>query len=126
MQRTGVRRHSGRAGTDGGDIVGGRPVERSLAFEHAASCVLRCALTDGRGVVVQPIPAARGVSGGHVQGVRGSSIATTESGNGDGVLLADDVVGAARAVGSEVGVGVDIEVEALVSTEMTAFEDGQR
>ena len=46
-----------------------------------------------------------------------------ESGKGDGVLFADDVVGAARAVGGEVAVARDVAVQALVSPEITTPKD---
>ena len=65
-------------------------------------------MTDGRGGVVHPDPTASGVGGGLVQGVGESRIAAREAGDGDGVLFADDVVGAALAISDDVAVGGDL------------------
>lgn len=114
----GVRRGSGSgsATTNGEDFVGADPVEDQFSFEHTSTRTLGLRLTNSRGGIVHPNPTRNGLGGDLVQSVGERRIAALESGNGDGILFADDVVGTALSVGDEVAVGGDTAAQALVSS----------
>ena len=76
----------------------------------------------GRGVV-DPCPTAHGVRGGKAKGVHDEVEAVGQARNGDGVMLADEAVGALLLFGGEVAVGQDVVVQDLVSTDVGGVED---
>ena len=61
--------------------------------------------------------------GGKTKGVHDGVVAAGQARSGDGVVLADETVGALLALGGEVAVGQDAAVQALVSTDVGGVED---
>ena len=82
-------------------------------------------MTDSGGGIGDPHPSASRVFRSTEKGIGESGVAPIDPSNGEGVLFAHDFISASLSVASEVAVGELIAIEALMSTTVRSFEDGE-
>ena len=103
-KRRTVRGLGGGTGTDCQDLVRARPVKREFGLECLGVGVCLHILADGRGRIVHPCPTTHSEVRCWTQRVGEGGVSAVNTGNGEGVVCADNVVRALLPVGGQVAV----------------------
>ena len=91
-ERRTVRGLGGGAGTDSQDLLRVRPVKREFGLEYLGVGVRLHTLADGRGRIVHPYPTAHSEVRCWTQRVGEGGAPAVNTGNGEGMVCADNVV----------------------------------
>ena len=124
-ERRAVRGLSGGAGTDGQDRVRARPVKREFGLEYLGVGVRLHTLADGRGRIVYPCPTTHCEVRCWTQRVGEGGVSAVNTGNGEGVVCADNVVCALLPVGGQIALSQVVTGQTLVSHDTGAVETRQ-
>ena len=82
-------------------------------------------MTDSGGGIVDPYLSASHVFGATEKSIGESGDAPIDPGNGEGVLVAHDFIGASLSVAREVAIGELVAIEALMGTTVRSLENGE-
>ena len=124
-ERRTVRGLGGGAGTDGQDLVRARPVKHEFGLEYLGVGVRPHTLADGRGRIVHPCPTTHSEGRCWTQRVGEGGVSAIDTGNGEGVVCAENVVRALFPVGGQVAKGQVVTGQTLVSHDTSAVENRQ-
>ena len=125
-ERRTVRGLGGGAGTDCQDLVRARPVKREFGLEYLGVGVRLHTLADGRGRIVHSCPTTGSEVRCWTQRVGEGGVSAVNTGNGEGVVCADNVVRALLPVGGQVAIGQVVTGQTLVSHDTSAVNNRQR
>ena len=114
-ERRTVRSLGSGAGTDGQDHVRARPVKREFSLEYLGVGVRIHTLADGRGRTVHPCPTTHSEVRCWTQRVGEGGVSAVNTGDGEGVVCADNVVRALLPVGGQVATDQVVTGQPLVS-----------
>ena len=104
-ERRAVQSLGGGAGTEGQDLVRARPVKREFGLEYLGVNVCLQTLADGKRRIVYPCPTTHIKIRCWTQCVGEGGVSVVNTGNGEGVVCADNVVRALFSVGGQVAIG---------------------
>ena len=124
-ERRTVRDLGDEAGTDCQDLVRARPVKREFGLEYLGLGVRLHTLADGRGRTVHPCPTTRSEVRCWTQHVGEGGVSAVNTGNGEGVVCADNVVRALLPVGGQVAIGQVVTGQTLGSHDASAVGNRQ-
>ena len=113
------------SGTDCQDRVRARPVKREFVLEYLGVGVRLHTLADGRGRIVHLCATTRSEVECWTQRVGEGGVSAVKTGNGEGVVCADNVVRALLPVGGQVAIGQVVTRQTLVSHDTSAVENRQ-
>ena len=125
-ERRAVRVLGGGTRTDGQDLVRARSVKCEFGLEYLGVGVRFHTLADGRGRIVYPCPTTDSEVRCWTQRVGEGGVFAVNTGNGEGVVCADNVVRALFPVGGQVAIGQVVAGQTLVSHDTRAVENRQR
>ena len=114
-----------RAGTNCQDVLWARPAKRKFVLGYLGVGVSLHALEDVRSCVVHPCPTTHGEFRGRTQRLGGGGASAFNLGNGEGMVLARNIVRVPLSVCTQVAVGQVISGQTLVSRDSGAFENRQ-
>ena len=125
FEQRAVRGLGGGAGTDCEDLVQGHPVKREFGAEYLGVGVRLHTLADSRGRIEHPCPTTNIEVRCWTQRVGEGGVSAVNTGNGEGVVCADNVVRELLPVGGQVAIGQVITGQTLVSHDTSAVENRQ-
>ena len=124
-ERRAVRGLGYGAGTDGQDLVWARPVKREFGLEYLGVGVRLHTLADGKGRIVNPCPTTHSEVRCWTQRVGEGGVSAVNTGSGEGVACADNVVRALLPVVGQIAIGEVVTGQTLVSHDTCAVENRQ-